>query len=128
MGPVMEGVNGVLKRLFEARKKKGYSQADIAARLNISKDAYRKMENQQSPMSLERFIKVCSVLEISFLTLLDETAEDTQAREFQARIMRLDLRLMELKSEREEQWLVINKLIQLLAIENKKSAKLINRS
>jgi transcriptional regulator with XRE-family HTH domain len=124
----MEGVNGVLKRLFEARKKKGYSQADIAARLNISKDAYRKMENQQSPMSLERFIKVCSVLEISFLTLLDETAEDTQAREFQARIMRLDLRLMELKSEREEQWLVINKLIQLLAIENKKSAKLINRS
>jgi transcriptional regulator with XRE-family HTH domain len=128
MGPVMEGVNGVLKRLFEARKIKGYSQADIAARLNISKDAYRKMENQQSPMSLERFIKVCSVLEISFLTLLDETAEDTQAREFQARIMRLDLRLMELKSEREEQWLVINKLIQLLAIENKKSAKLINRS
>jgi transcriptional regulator with XRE-family HTH domain len=128
MGPVMEGVNGVLKRLFEARKKKGYSQADIAARLNISKDAYRKMENQQSPMSLERFIKACSVLEISFLTLLDETAEDTQAREFQARIMRLDLRLMELKSEREEQWLVINKLIQLLAIENKKSAKLINRS
>lgn len=54
----------ILKKIKEARKKKGLSQKGIADKLNISVSTYQKMEQGILILSLERFLKICQILQI----------------------------------------------------------------
>ena len=55
----------LLSELKAIRERKGLSQANIAESLSLSKDGYRKIESGKNPLSLERLLQLCQVLNIS---------------------------------------------------------------
>jgi transcriptional regulator with XRE-family HTH domain len=62
----------VLNRIRETRKLRGYSLENMATELNISDSAYRKIENNQTKLSLEKFLQIAKVLDISINDLIEE--------------------------------------------------------
>ena len=61
----------VLENIRTQRGIKGYSQDYIAARLNISQNAYSKMELGYTQLSLLRLFQIAAILEIEVETLFD---------------------------------------------------------
>tara|TARA_R110001592_G_scaffold43005_1_gene139486 strand:+ start:4959 stop:5324 length:366 start_codon:yes stop_codon:yes gene_type:complete len=64
--------------LFEIKKRreeKKLSQADIASMLNISPDAYRKIENGSNALSVMRLLIICQKLEFSLVKFFSENIE-----------------------------------------------------
>lgn len=55
----------LLSELKAIRERKGLTQANIAESLSLSKDGYRKIESGKNPLSLERLLQLCQVLNIS---------------------------------------------------------------
>ena len=62
----------VLKNIRDVRKKRGYSLENMATELNISDSAYRKIENNQSKLTLERFLQIADILNVPISELIDE--------------------------------------------------------
>ena len=62
----------VLKNIREARKRKGYSLENMATELNISDSAYRKIENNQSKLTLDRFLQIAAILNVTISELMGE--------------------------------------------------------
>jgi len=58
-------------KIKKRRINKGYSQEDIAAKLNISQSAYAKIENGITKIDLERLIDITKILEIDLQDLLN---------------------------------------------------------
>lgn len=54
-----------LERIKKIRKKKGYSQKYMAEKLNLSVSGYGKIETGENILSVERFLNICRILEIS---------------------------------------------------------------
>ncbi|MHA4896441.1 helix-turn-helix domain-containing protein [Pedobacter sp. PWIIR3] len=54
----------VISNIRKIRHFKNYSQDYIAAKLNISQNAYSKIELGYSKISLERFFQIADVLEV----------------------------------------------------------------
>lgn len=54
-------------RLKQARERKGYTQEDVAKILNISQQAYQKLEASKPPkdMRMSTIKRLCKYLEIS---------------------------------------------------------------
>ncbi|WP_375562142.1 helix-turn-helix domain-containing protein [Bernardetia sp. OM2101] len=44
------------------RSRKGYSQLDMSERLDVTQNAYSKIERGISAMSLDRFLRICEIL------------------------------------------------------------------
>lgn len=53
----------VTSKLAEYRKKKGYSQEDLARLIGVSKTTIQSWENQRGMSSVERIIKLCTELD-----------------------------------------------------------------
>lgn len=51
---------------------KGYSQEYMASRLNISQNAYSKLEREETEISVKRIYEIAEILEISIYQLLPE--------------------------------------------------------
>ena len=64
-------LRNIRERIKEVRYKKGFTQDNMADMLNISQNAYHKLENGHSKMSLSRFIDICKVLEIEVSELIN---------------------------------------------------------
>ena len=62
----------VLKRIKETRMQRGYSLENMAVELQISDSAYRKIENNQTTLSLEKFLKIAKILDAPINDLLGE--------------------------------------------------------
>lgn len=60
----------VLKRIRKARLDKGYSYENLAHELNISPSAYRKIELNETKLTLERLNQISKALEIKIERLL----------------------------------------------------------
>jgi transcriptional regulator with XRE-family HTH domain len=58
-----ENIDKVLEKLIEARKEKGLSQENMASELGISQAAYTNLEKNESKLTIERFLKISSILE-----------------------------------------------------------------
>lgn len=66
-----------LERIKKIRKKKGYSQKDMADKLNLSVSGYGKIETGENILSVDRFLNICRILEInSYRDLLPEINSD----------------------------------------------------
>ncbi|RDB05881.1 helix-turn-helix domain-containing protein [Runella aurantiaca] len=52
------------------RKEKKFSREDMAHHLDISLEAYRKIENGTTNMNLDRLEQICEVLEIDIFKIL----------------------------------------------------------
>ena len=53
------------------RRTREYSQEYMALMLHISQNAYSRMENGKTPITLDRFYEVCQILQIKPSELLD---------------------------------------------------------
>ena len=62
----------VLSNIRKTRNLRGYSLENMAMELNISDSAYRKIENNQTKLSLERFLQIAKVLDVSINDLIGE--------------------------------------------------------
>lgn len=54
----------VLSQIKSKRKKRKISQKKMAELLNISQPGYQKIEQGTNVLSIDRFIQICSILEI----------------------------------------------------------------
>lgn len=53
-------------RLKEARLRRGYTQAEIAQKLNVTQQAYQKLETEKTvDMRISTIKRICKILEIS---------------------------------------------------------------
>ena len=63
-------VEGIRERIKIIRIEKGYSQGYMADMLNISQNAYHKLEKGHTRIHLEKFIDIAEILEVNFSELL----------------------------------------------------------
>ena len=63
-------VEGIRERIKIIRIEKGYSQDYMADMLNISQNAYHKLEKGHTRIHLEKFIDIAEILEVKFSELL----------------------------------------------------------
>jgi transcriptional regulator with XRE-family HTH domain len=61
----------VLLKIKEYRKKKGFSYENMAHELNTSAAAYRKIELNQTKLTVERLQQIAQILEAKIEDLLD---------------------------------------------------------
>jgi transcriptional regulator with XRE-family HTH domain len=62
-------VEGIRERIKIIRIEKGYSQDYMADMLNISQNAYHKLEKGHTRIHLEKFIDIAEILEVKFSEL-----------------------------------------------------------
>ena len=67
--------SALLREIRERREQKNFSQADIATMLNISPDAYRKIENGSNALSVSRLLIICQNLDFSLVKFFTENIE-----------------------------------------------------
>ncbi|MCU0351638.1 MAG: helix-turn-helix transcriptional regulator [Flavobacterium sp.] len=58
-------------RIRKVRQAYGYTQADIAYKINISPQAYGKIERNAAKTKFETFQKIANALEVDLVFLLD---------------------------------------------------------
>lgn len=61
----------ILNRIKELRKNKGFSYENMADELNISPSSYRKIEMNQSKLTVDRLVKISEILEAKLEEILD---------------------------------------------------------
>ncbi len=61
----------IRERIKQIRFNKGLTQDNMADMLNISQNAYHKLENGRCKMSLRKFINICKILEIEASELIN---------------------------------------------------------
>lgn len=72
MGESLEGrVKTLVRNIRIIRERKGYTQDYLAAKLEISQNAYSKIELGQISLTVERLFKIAMVLEMEAIELLN---------------------------------------------------------
>ena len=61
----------IISKIQEIRKKKGYSYENMANDLNISAGAYRKIEMNQTKLTVERLYQIAEILSVKIEELLE---------------------------------------------------------
>lgn len=64
-------INKVISSIKRLRLEKDYTQDYMAMKLNISQNAYSKLELGRSSLSLERLFQIAAVLETDISELFD---------------------------------------------------------
>jgi transcriptional regulator with XRE-family HTH domain len=62
----------ILTKIQDRRKEKGFSLENMADELHISLSTYRKIENNQCKLTVERMIQIAAALEMHPLELLED--------------------------------------------------------
>lgn len=96
------------------RKKRGWSQAELAARLNVVRQTLSKWENGQSVPDSDMLIRISEIFETSVSCILDGEAvngndieEQIQVASLCADIVSLNERLTELVEKRRRLWRMV---------------------
>lgn len=58
-----ENIEKVLEKIKEARKEKGLSQENMAQELGISQSAYTNLEKNESKITVERLLRISTILD-----------------------------------------------------------------
>ena len=72
------------ERLKYLREKKGYTQDEIASRLNISRQSVSKWENGINEPDIETIKKLCNILDCSIVELIDDESKIITTKEAEA--------------------------------------------
>ncbi len=75
MDPEKEWARRIGRRIAEARRNKGLSQAELAAVLGVSFQAVSRWERGESMPEIHRLLPLAGALEVSLEELLKETEE-----------------------------------------------------
>lgn len=101
----------LLKKIKEVRKKKGYSQEEIAKKLGISKVTYNRIENGKTNLFLDRFFQILQIL--GPLELLEDYGgSDIVGKDVYEKIKTLEKQREELEKQAKEKDLLLNLLIE----------------
>ncbi len=76
--------NAAIEKL---RKTKKLSREDMAVHLDISLEAYRKIENGVTKLTLDRLAQICEVLETNIMDVLDDKNEKINIKEVKDNIV-----------------------------------------
>lgn len=71
----------VSKNIYRLRLLRGYSQDDIAKKLNISRQTYLKFENNQASMSLDQLEKLANIYGINIQELISKPEDIEKFKE-----------------------------------------------
>lgn len=66
-----DNIQRVTEKLRLLRRKMEYSQEYMAFMLNISQNAYSRLENGKTPLTVNRLFEICTLLKISPGKLLE---------------------------------------------------------
>ena len=66
----------VTHKLGLLRRKKEYSQEYLAFMLNISQNAYSRLENGKTPLTVNRLFEICALLQISPADLFGDDTDN----------------------------------------------------
>ena len=69
-------MNQILEKIRNIRLSRGYTQEYMGEKLGIDTVNYGRIERGKSKLSLERFIKICEILEVSPGDLLNSEKEE----------------------------------------------------
>lgn len=64
-------MENIILRIKRRRKEKGYSHETMGHELNISPAAYRKIETNQTKLTVERLLQIVKILDISLVEILN---------------------------------------------------------
>jgi len=64
-------VDNISKNLIKQRKKRGFSQENIADELGVSQSTYSKIEKNASNVTISRLIRLAEFLKVELITLLE---------------------------------------------------------
>src|SRR5690606_28428759 len=65
----------VTEKLRSLRRKQEYSQEYMAFMLNISQNAYSRLENGKTPLTINRLFEICALLKVDPGQLLQADAD-----------------------------------------------------
>ena len=65
-------------KLIALRKKAGWSQEELAERLNVSRQSVSKWESAQSMPDIDKILQLSSLFSVTTECLLKDTQDDTQ--------------------------------------------------
>ena len=79
-------------KLYSLRKQKGFSQEELANRLNVSRQTISKWEVGESTPDMEKLVAISDLFEVSLDELvLDKTPEEPEKAEPSEQIVRSEL-------------------------------------
>lgn len=61
----------IATKIRTLRRSREYSQEYMALMLHISQNAYSRLENGKTPLTLDRYYEVCQILQVKPSELLD---------------------------------------------------------
>ncbi|WEK37632.1 MAG: helix-turn-helix transcriptional regulator [Candidatus Pseudobacter hemicellulosilyticus] len=67
-------------RIRTLRRNREYSQEYMALLLNISQNAYSRLENGKTPITIDRLYQICSILQTDPVQLLDSPGSSASPR------------------------------------------------
>ena len=96
------------------RQKHKVSRAEMAEYLSIGVSMYRKLENGQTPIGLDRVLKICEYFDIELRDYLDQVLDSKRKCEYEAIIHRQAVVIDQLKLENSNVWSLIFQLTNWL--------------
>jgi len=60
----------ILTRIKETRKRRGWSQSEMAERLNVALKTYQNLESGMTRIDIERLAQVAAILDVELISLL----------------------------------------------------------
>lgn len=60
----------ILMRIREVRKNRGWSQSEMAERLNVALKTYQNLESGATRIDIERLVQIASILGVELIELL----------------------------------------------------------
>tara|TARA_R110002050_G_scaffold11037_1_gene37566 strand:- start:12822 stop:13199 length:378 start_codon:yes stop_codon:yes gene_type:complete len=110
----MDKLTLINKQLKNRRREKSVSQVEIAQHLNMSASNYRKIENGDSPMSLERFIAICEYLLINPYDILRDQVSVIDTELLNVKLRYTEACVIELKQNEIHLRGVIHQLLKII--------------
>ena len=72
--------NALMARIKNARKRKGYSQYQLAQKLNLSQNAYSKLELGRSNLTLDKLFDIADILDTKVVDFFEDQSIPLQPK------------------------------------------------
>ncbi len=83
----------ILEKIRNIRLSHGYTQEYMAEKLGIDTVNYGRIERGKSKLTLDRFLKICEILQVSPNELLND--ENNEIIEFLKKIYKTEIEILE---------------------------------
>lgn len=77
--------NALMVRIKEMRKRRGYSQFQLAQKLELSQNAYSKLELGRSNLTLDKLFDIAEILETKVVDFFDDSSFTPEIKPRKAR-------------------------------------------